>query len=211
MTFGWPQTFSLTTADVTFELSVDKGRSEAASPGYTPTHTIDMAQWAIGYFGQMSPTLHHDNTPPPPTVRKCEFTVRCSHPSDSPLNPAASKHFTPCCVFSFTRIKYSKLSIKKHTKHSCMNPHVPLNTTLTGTKPRLWYLHRHHPASSSTVFLQMSYVKCLHPGDNEGYRVSWQDLAAPKLRTDSLRMLVCVCVCTCVCVHLLIGGRYTEQ
>lgn len=64
MTFGWPQTFSLTTADVTFELSVDKGRSEAASPGYTPTHTIDMAQWAVGYFGQMSPSLHHDNLPP---------------------------------------------------------------------------------------------------------------------------------------------------
>lgn len=44
----------------------------------------------------------------------------------------------------------------------------------------------------------MSYVKCLRPGDNEGYRVSWQDLAAPKLRTDSLRMLVCVCVCSSV-------------
>lgn len=66
-----------------------------------------------------------------------------------------------------------------------------------GTTWHLWYLHRHHPPSSSTIFLQMSYVKCSRTGDNKGYRVSWQDLAASKLRTDSLRMLVCVHVCVC--------------
>lgn len=51
-------------------------------------------------------------------------------------------------------------------------------------------------------------VICEAPGDNKGYWVSWlRDLAAAKLRTDSLRMPVFVhaCVRACMCIHPLLG------
>lgn len=72
----------LTSADVTFELLVDKGRSEAASPGYSLIAT-GYSTIANGYFGQMSPSLQPVVSTSPQIVRKSEFTVRYSHPSDS--------------------------------------------------------------------------------------------------------------------------------
>lgn len=84
----------------------------------------------------------------------------------------------------------------------------PLNTMLAHVRAQrgVFYIRTDStPPSSRTTHLQMSYVKCSHPGDNEGCWVSWRDLAAPKLRTDSLRMLVFVRTGVCVCTHQLIG------
>lgn len=110
MTFGWP-------ADMTFELLVDKGRSEVASLGYTPTAT-GYSTMAIGYLGQMSPSLQPATSTFPQPARKCEFTVRYSYPSDSLPEPCGVKHLTPSCMFSFTLAKHGKLSINTHAEHS---------------------------------------------------------------------------------------------
>lgn len=118
----------LTTADVTFELLVDKGRSEAASPGYTPTAT-GCSTMATGYRGQMSPlpAAGRANLPPDSQEARVHSEVFASSLPISPPKPCSIKHLAPCRVISFTLAEYSNLSINaQNTDNPFNHPYMQL-------------------------------------------------------------------------------------
>jgi len=139
----------LTTADATFELFVNKCRSDATSSGYTFIAT-GYSTTANGYFGQMSPSPAASHVKLLQTVSKCEFTVRYSHPFDSLPEPWGFKHLTPS-MFSFTPSKCSKLSISTHP-----HTHIPFHMNMCG-----WYLYWHHPPSWCTIFKCHMWSACV--------------------------------------------------
>lgn len=105
-----------------------------------------------------------------------------------PLQPASPAFFsTAKCEFT---MRYS------HPSESSQDSHLASKLSVCIPAGCMWVCCTDMYAVTRPLDahnLQMSYVHCLRPGDNEGYKVSWQDLAAPKLRTDTLRMLVCTC------------------
>lgn len=139
-----PNMQSLTTADVTFELSVDKGRSRA-SPGYT-THSIDMAQWPLVILDKCHPPC---SQPSQPSSRQPEVWVHHEVLASLWFSSLTLKHQTPhtfaarlashsvnTANFQFTHTQNTASSLYIHALF-----HVSLKIQHKVNDRHIWYLH----------------------------------------------------------------------
>ncbi len=161
-TFGWPQTFSVTTADVTFVLLVNKCRSEEASPGYTATAKLQHNDHWLFWTNVTLPAANRVKLPPD---GQCEGGARI--PLILFLHPAASNssHLSGCLASHSVNTVNSQLKNRRRTQstlytfmHESTHPskynteasartsrHKTTSLTSTPTSPSL---QQHHPSSN---------------------------------------------------------------